>query len=75
MFEFMKKTNESNDQAEEIDFNVNLGSNSILDQQITCKEIKMAVKKLEKQVLLEIDLKKPLKLTYHCLLYVMSSVV
>lgn len=47
MFEFMKKTNEGTVEDQEIDININLDNDTLLNQSITCEEIRNAVKKLK----------------------------
>lgn len=49
MFEFMKKTNEGTED-QEIDININLDNDTLLNQSITCEEIRNAVKKIKKTI-------------------------
>ena len=44
MYDFLKKTNKIADQGNEIDINVDVSNDTILNQPITCEEIKKAVK-------------------------------
>ena len=44
MYDFLKKTNEIADQGNEIGINVDVSNDTILNQPITCEEIKKAVK-------------------------------
>ena len=48
MYDFLKKTNEIADQDNEIDINVDVSNDTILNQPITCEEIKKAVKSKKK---------------------------
>ena len=57
MYDFLKKTNEIADQGNEIDINVDVSNDTILNQPITCEEIKKAVKSLKKIIKLLVEIK------------------